>query len=295
MSLLPSAICCGFVAVGLFAQDTPSRAEFEVASIRASAEQAGLDRANLGLKIDGAQVRCTYMALKDYIGMAYNVEYYRISGPDWLASQRFDIVAKLPAGAGRAQVPAMLASLFADRFHMQMHRETKEFPVYGLVLGKGELKLKESEADSTPAGNGGGPGPIDVAVSGGRGGVTVSLGPGATFSAGSDRIECKRLTMAGFVVGLTRFLDRPAIDMTGLTKSYDFTLSFSPEDFSAMMIRSALAAGVVLPPQAMKALEYSSGDSLFTAVQAVGLKLEPRKAPLEIVVVDHIDKTPTEN
>jgi uncharacterized protein (TIGR03435 family) len=295
MNAIARVILSGLLSFAALAQDVRPRAEFEVASIRASADQNGLDRVNVGLKIDGAQVRCTYMALKDYIGMAYDVEYYRISGSDWLASQRFDIVAKLPAGTGRAEIPAMLATLLAERFHLKVHRETKDFPVYGLVLGKGELKLKESQIDSTPAGNGGGPGPIDVAASGGRGGVTVNLGPGTTFTAGNNRIECRKLTMASFVVGMTRFLDRPAVDMTGLTKSYDFTLSFSPEDFSAMMVRSALAAGVVLPPQAMKALEYSSGDSLFNAVQAVGLKLESRKAPLEVVVVDHVDKTPTEN
>ena len=273
----------------------PPRAEFEVASIRASADQNGLDRVNVGLKIDGAQVRCTYMALKDYIGMAYDVEYYRISGPDWLASQRFDIAAKLPAGTGRAEIPAMLATLLAERFHLKVHRETKDFPVYGLVLGKGELKLKESQTDS--AGRKRRRPGADRCRSQWRA-RRRSDKPGAgNHVHGGEQPhrmqEAHRWQVSSWA--LTRFLDRPAVDMTGLTKSYDFTLSFSPEDFSAMMVRSALAAGVVLPPQAMKALEYSSGDSLFNAVQAVGLKLEPRKAPLELVVVDHIDKTPTEN
>ena len=83
--------------------------------------------------------------------------------------------------------------------------------------------------------------------------------------------------------------------MTGLTKAYDFTLTFSPEDYNAMLIRSALSAGVVLPPQALKALDYGSGDSLIAAVETLGLKLDRRKAPLDLVVVDHMEKSPTEN
>jgi uncharacterized protein (TIGR03435 family) len=284
------------VSIGLVAQTAPPLAEFEVASIRPSAQDRG-DRANFGLKIDGSQVHCTNMGLKGYIAMAYGVKFYQISGPEWLASQRFDIAAKLPAGTGRDQIPAMVTALLTGRFRMAAHKETKDFPVYALVRGKGELKLKESEPDPVPdsADGGHGPSSVDIAAGGGPGGATVSLGQGATFSAGDNRLEGRKISMASFVLGLTQFLDRPAVDMTGLTKTYDFTLTFSPDDFTAMMIRAALAAGVVLPPQAMKALENSSGDSLFTAVEAVGLKLEARKAPLEVVVVDHIEKTPTEN
>jgi uncharacterized protein (TIGR03435 family) len=94
---------------------------------------------------------------------------------------------------------------------------------------------------------------------------------------------------------LARFADRPVVDMTELEGNYDFALEFAPEDFRAMMIRSATAAGVMLPAEAMRALEGASGDSLFTALQTLGLKLEPRKAPLEVLVIDHIEKAPTEN
>jgi uncharacterized protein (TIGR03435 family) len=290
------ALLISINSVAAFAQNTAPRLEFEVASIRASAEQS-VDRTNVGLKIDGSQVRCNHMALRDYVAMAYGVQYYQISGPDWMASQRFDIAAKLPAGAGGAQVPAMLVALLTDRFRMAAHKETKDFPVYALVRGKGELKLKESQPDPAPDSPDGGRGarPVDVAAGGGRGGVTVSLGQGATFSVGDNRLEGRKINMPSFASGLSRFLDRPAIDMTGLAKTYDFTLNFSPEDFTAMMIRAALAAGVVMPPQAMKALESSSGDSIFAAVEALGLKLEGRKAPLEVVTIDHIEKTPTEN
>jgi uncharacterized protein (TIGR03435 family) len=94
---------------------------------------------------------------------------------------------------------------------------------------------------------------------------------------------------------LTRFNDKPVVDMTGLTGTYDISLTFSPEDYQAMLIRSAIYAGVTLPPQALRALEGVSGDTLFAALQTVGLKLESRKAPLEVLVVDSVSKTPTEN
>jgi len=185
----------------------------------------------------------------------------------------------------------MMTALLAERFQLKTRRETKDFPAYGLVIGKSELKLKESETAPAPSDVQS----VEVAAGGGPLGVTANLGGGATFSVGNNRIEARKMTMNAFAIGLTRFLDRPAIDMTGLTKRYDFTLASSPEDYIAMMIRAALAAGAVLPPEAMKALDNSSGDSLFAAVQALGLKLEPRKAPLEVIVVDHIEKTPTEN
>ena len=101
--------------------------------------------------------------------------------------------------------------------------------------------------------------------------------------------------MTRFADTLARFMDRPVIDMTELKGNYDIKLEFTPEDYTAMLIRSAIAAGVALPPQALKALEFSSGDSLTSALQTVGLKLDSRKAPLPVLVIDRVEKTPTEN
>jgi uncharacterized protein (TIGR03435 family) len=83
--------------------------------------------------------------------------------------------------------------------------------------------------------------------------------------------------------------------MTGRKGGYTFTLTFTPEEFRAMMIRAAVAAGTTLPPEALRMLDGVSDDSLFSALEALGLKLENRKAPLEVLVVDHILKAPTEN
>jgi uncharacterized protein (TIGR03435 family) len=276
-----------------FAQPAP-RAEFEVASVKPSPPSAPA-QLQIGLHIDGAQVRCTYLSLKDYIRSAYRLGENQISGPDWIASERFDISAKIPEGSTREQVPQMLQALLEDRFQLKSHRETKDFPVYGLTVAKSGLKLQrtpgtegEDPADARKSG-------VDVTASGSAAGTTVNFGNGSYFSLRDNKIEGKKLTMAALASTLTRFVDRPIIDMTDQKGYYDFTLPFSPEDFRAMMIRAALNAGVALPPQALQLLEMSNGDSLFTAIQTVGLKLEPRKAPLDVFVIDRIQRTPSDN
>ncbi len=283
------------VPVGVFGQTAPPRAEFEVASIRPSALLSGGSQVNVGVHVDGALVNCVALSLKDYMVAAYQVKFYQIQGPEWMAGERFDISGKLPAGATRSEVPAMLQSLLADRFEMKMHRETRDLPVYTLVVGKGGSKMKESPLDEETGEGPGGRGATNVAGSGGRGGVALSFGRGSSFVFADNKIVATKLTMASFVDTLGRFLDRPVVDATGLTGNYDFELAFTPEDYRAMQIRSAIAAGVVLPPEALRLLEGGSGDSLFSAIQTIGLKLESRKAPLEVLVVDSVRKTPTEN
>jgi len=276
-----------------FGQTAPPRAEFEVASIRPAPPLTAGTRAEIGLHIDGAQVRCNHFSLKDYIGMAYRVKEYQISGPDFLPSARFDIMGKVPAGTSMERVTEMLQSLLTDRFQMKMHRETRDFPVYGLTVAKGGPKMKESAPYEE--GDGEAKNAVNVAVTGSRAGTTVNMGRGSYFAFSNDQIEGKKLTMVQMADVLARFVDRPIVDMTNLKGAYDFTIKLTPEDFRAMMIRSAITAGVQLPAEAMRLLEGASGDSLFTAMQALGLKLEPRKAPLETLVIDHIEKTPTEN
>jgi uncharacterized protein (TIGR03435 family) len=272
-------------------------AQFEVASIRPS-PPPGPERMNVGVHIDGARVSCTALNLKDYISAAYKIKIYQIEGPDFLGSERFDINAKLPAGAAEAQVPDMIKALLAERFQMKAHRETKDFPVYALVVAKGGLKMKESPVDPNEVGD---PGEkpkapaTNVTGSGGRGGVHLEYGHGSFFTMADNKFIARKLAIANFVEVLARFEDKPVVDMTGLTGSYDFDLEFTQEDYMAMLIRSAIAAGVTLPPEALRMLSGSSGDSLTNALERLGLKLENRKAPLEVLVVDRIEKAPTEN
>jgi uncharacterized protein (TIGR03435 family) len=283
------------LSLAAFAQSPPPRAEFEVASVKPSAPP-GPDSLSVGVHIDGAQVRCTSLALKDYIALAYRVKSYQVSGPEWLTTERYDVTAKLPAGSAREQIRDMVQSLLLDRFQMKAHHETKEFPVYALVVGKGGPRMKESPQDAASAAAG--RGNIDITAGGGRGGSGVDLGSGSSFTIGDNQLDAVKLTITQFADMLARFVDRPIVDMTELKGAYDFSLHFSPEDFRAMRLRAAASAGVSvsIPPETVRAvMESASGDSLFAAIETLGLKLDARKAPLDVVVVDRIDKTPSEN
>src|ERR1700712_5003650 len=111
--------------VPLVAQTPAPHPEFEVASIKPSAPP-GQGQVNVGVHIDGARLSCTYLSLKDYIRMAYRMKDHQIIGPDFLASDRFDIAATLPSAEARDKVPEMLQTLLADRFHLTFHRDSKE-------------------------------------------------------------------------------------------------------------------------------------------------------------------------
>ncbi len=101
--------------------------------------------------------------------------------------------------------------------------------------------------------------------------------------------------MANVARGLELYTDRPIVDMTDLTGTYDFALEITAEDYQAMLIRAAVTAGLTLPPEAVRLLDGATLPSLFEAVQKVGLKLDARKAPLDVLVIDEARKTPTEN
>ena len=291
MRMIRSVILAVAGSAAVLAQTAPARLEFEVASIKPSADQALASggQVHAGVQIDGAQVHCTYLSVRDYLRIAYEVKEHQIAGPDWLASERFDIHAKLPAGAKREQFREMLQSLLAERFQIKMHRDSKEFAVYGVVVGKGGLKMKESPLDP------GTEDAVSVTGTGGARGTTLDFGRGAYFTLTDNRLEARKLTMAQLADSLGRFIERPVVDMTELKGTYDLTLEFTPEEYRVLLIRTALAAGVNLPPEVVRMLEGASDESLFKGLQSLGLKLESRKAPLEVLVIDSASKTPIAN
>lgn len=273
-------------APAVLCQAPAPRPEFEVASVKASAPitDAGF---TVGVHIDGAMVRCTYLSLLNYLNMAYDVKDYQIIGPDWLATEHFDIVAKRPEGvSGEPALRGMVASLLEDRFKLVMHRETRDLPAYALVVGKGGLKIKElpPEPDGADAGK------VDVNVTGGgRGGTTVDLGGGSSISYGLNKLEARKVTIPSIMDSLSKFLDRPVVDMTDLKGRYNFTLEYSVDELRTL-VRASGGDGSRIPDM--------GGDptiSIFTSVESLGLKLEARKAPVQVIVIDSVQKTPTQN
>jgi len=290
-----------------FAQ-TPAPS-FEVASVKPSPPPTGdvMIRRSGG---DPGMVNYQNVTLKIMIARAYSVKNFQVSGPDWIDSQGYDVVAKLPAGASQDQVPAMLQTLLAERFKLALHRESKEIPVYALIVDKGGPKVKEADpkalaaaaATGGPRFAGNGPPPPPPGA-GGRG------MPAGTFlmrlGDGGARHMQGMMTMSGLTNMLSNFLDRPVLDMTGLTKTYDIELAWMPDDreqlrgpMGMMPPPGAVAAGA--PPgmeaRPAEAASDSASGTIFSALQQeLGLKLDARKSQAEFLVVDHAEKEPTEN
>ncbi len=285
-------LACSAVPLRAQAPDqTPQeKLEFEVATVRKS-PPAGADNAvTAGVKLDAAQVRIGRLTLRDFIAMSYRVRPYQVSGPEWMNTERFDVSAKLPAGAKPGQFIPMLQSLLADRFGLKFHREHKDMPVYALTVGKPPLKLKESAVDpNAPA-----PSAVDVTGSGSAAGISINLGNGSSYTFAGGKFEGTKISGRLIAEVLERYADRPVIDATALKGMYDFSFEVTPEEYQTLLIRAAVNSGVVLPPQALRVLD-NGGDPLGDAVAQLGLKLESRKAPIDMLVVDDVLRTPNDN
>jgi uncharacterized protein (TIGR03435 family) len=315
------SLCVSFPAVllvasaALFAQQ-PSPA-FEVASIKPAGQinpariAAGAMR--IGMTVDNARVDIGFFSIADLIRTAYRVKQYQVTGPDWLGGDRFNIQAKIPDGVSKDLVPEMLQALLAERFKLTFHRENKEMPVYAVVTGKNGPKLKQAEPEPatppTPPKDaltiGQGPNQVHVSGSmqGGRGVVMTGGGRGGTMRMapgqnGGMRMEASKIAMPAFAEMLSRFVDRPVVDMTELKGDYQVGIDISMEEIRNVAQRAGLSslAGMIDPTTPIKApADGSDPTSIFTSIQQLGLKLEPRKSPAEIIVVDHVEKAPTEN
>ena len=123
----------------------------------------------------------------------------------------------------------------------------------------------------------------------------MNIGGGRSLTVADNQVQIRGMTMFDVAEVLTRFVDRVVVDQSGLTKKYDLTLALSPEDFNAIRVRSAVNAGVPLPPQAMRLLDSYSPEALAGPLSTFGITFEAKKAPLEVVVIDSLSKTPTEN
>jgi uncharacterized protein (TIGR03435 family) len=189
---------------------------------------------------------------------AFHILPDQISGPAWLDGDRFTISAKVPSGTNTEQLRLMQQNLLEERFNLKWHREEKQTSVRELTIAKGGLKIKPSTGE--PSG---------------------SQEPGASVEPnGHVRARYANLSMEEFAAILSRLVRQPVTNATGLTAKYDFTLSWAME-------------GMALPGSTPSG---DSGPTIFAALQEqLGLKLEQKKGPVDRIVIDHIDKAPSEN
>jgi len=298
-----------FATATLLAQ---SGLTFEVASIK-KAEPLDINavmsgKMKIGMTIDAAMVHITAMSMTDLLRYAYKVKSFQISGPDWLSAERFDITAKMPAGASRDQVPEMVQALLADRFKLTLHRSTTEKSVYALIVTKpGKLKESPVDPDSfAPAADGaaaplaatptdGGAQVRASATSDSSGNINMnSVNGNAKIVPGQNgmRIEITKMNTTGLVELLGRFVERPVVDASDLKGRYDMNIDLSLED----AMRLGRAAGMMMPSRPSEGGAAEPGtSSVFNAIEVYGLKLDARKAPIEQLIIDHVEKTPTEN
>jgi uncharacterized protein (TIGR03435 family) len=215
------------------------------------------------------------------VSRAYGVEYYQVFGPDWLTafnSERYNIVGTVAPGTTEARFRLMMQNLLADRFKLTLHKETREMAIYSLTVAKNGPKLKKAAPDPPPDPNAAAddgdsqPGPLKKDEDG-----YPILSRGTTMAAMRDHA---RMANKGHMQVLVNFLagqiGQPVVDVTGLTDEYEFSLSW-----------------VASRPSAT---EDSAGPDLFAALQQqLGLKLESKKGPIEVLVVDHAERIPTAN
>jgi uncharacterized protein (TIGR03435 family) len=270
-------------------QSDAAKPAFEVASIKPSTSAD--NRVMIGGS-PGGHFTVTNATLKMIMGAAYRVRDFQIfGGPNWISTDRWNIEAKAeegsippPKGPPDPTVPdplgLMVQSLLEDRFHLKIHRETRELPVYELRIAKSGSKVKLSPDQSPEKAPEPGSPPPPMPLPGGPvGRGSVRMGRGS--------LETNTGPMSLFIMGLSQQLGRPVIDKTGLKGFYDIKLQWTP-DFGQGLIPPG---GSEPTPQAGDA----SGPSIFTAVQEqLGLQLESAKGPVEVIVIDGVQK-PTEN
>jgi len=303
-------------------QETKAPIAFDVASIKLAEpldpQKIMSGQMRIGMHVDPQRVEINSLSLADLINIAFRTKAYQVVGPPWLTTgpmnaDRFDIRATLPPGATTEQVPEMLQTLLVERFKLEFHREDRQQDVFALVVGKGGHKLKEAPpldpnepkpdanlpANAPPmtgriqmSGNPQGGGLVMRGA--GAGAMRMNMGPD-----GNMRMEMERMNLAAFAEALTRFVDRPVVDMTELTGDYTIALELSMADVMNM----ARAQGVAIPAGAgpggganpAAAASEPGGLSVIRSVEALGLKLDGRKMPISKIVIDRLEKRPTEN
>jgi uncharacterized protein (TIGR03435 family) len=259
----------------LFAQSTPT---FDVASIKPSSPEA---RGTSLMFQSANSMRITNAPLRMLITFAYDIRDFQLSGgPGWIGSDRFDILAKAERTPGTENVPddfrkmtdqqrtaaaeqmrLRMRGMLAERFQLTIHRETKDGAVYALIVAKGGSKLQPKEPGDGPQG----------------------------LRMGRGQLTGMAASMQMLTNVLSNQVGRPVVNKTGLDAKYDFKLEWTPD------VGSGEGPGGPPPGIETQPPPKADGPTLFTALQEqLGLRLESQKGPVEMIVIDRVEK-PTEN
>jgi uncharacterized protein (TIGR03435 family) len=290
---------------------------------------------HVGMQVDDARVDIGYGIPFTLIMQAFDLKMHQIQGPDWMLNkpQAFDILATLPPGATPKQVPEMLQNLLKDRFGLKYHMAKQEKDVYALVVGKQPLKLEQVEIEEAKPADPSAPPPTppkgaQVINIPGAGQATVTPGGGFEMKmrpqAGAKGIGNIRMTMdapkpganpadmrmtmemeatmEAFAGQLSALLDKPVVDMTELKGGYKLPLEMGLMDLMGVAQKLGGTMGMNLGGPGggpgvgpAVASDPGGGASLKDSVQKLGFRLESRKLPIDVMVIDHIEKNPTDN
>src|SRR5580704_7200535 len=261
-----------------FGQPAAPRPEFEVASIKLN--KTG-DRRIMITPARGGRFTATNIPMQFFITQAYSIKDFQLSGaPAWLMSERYDIEAKAEGNPSMSEMLPMVQALLEDRLKLKVHRETKEQQVYALIVAKAG-KLHEAEGECPPRPSTPPPPPEPG---------KLPTGFCGGFFMFPGHLSGQKVGIAQLMDPLSRFTGRVVLDKTNLTGKYDIDLQYTPEGGQFTTPPGGGDPG--LPP--LPPID-PNGPSLFTALQEqLGLKLESQKGPVEMIVIDHVER-PSEN
>ncbi len=269
LALILEVVVIAMVVTPAPSQTPAQKAAFEVASIKPNNSGSGSSRTSADS--NSGYFKAANVTLRSLIVSSYRLlDFQLVGGPDWINSARFDIEARAEAppaagttNASRSDVMvAMMQSLLEDRFQLKVHMETRELPVFMLGVTKDGSKLQPT-----------------IEGRAGPGGLSAGSSRSSGTAAGTE-ISGSGISISRLMNMLSDRLDRPIIDKTNLTGTYDFTLKFAP-----------YATSPAGPDSATEPI----GPSIFTAIQEqLGLRLESARGPVEVLVIDSVSK-PSEN
>jgi uncharacterized protein (TIGR03435 family) len=286
------------------AQSATVESKFEVASVRMANSTPPYSPILAAGEIKGGpgtgeptRMTFTWVLMRKLLMETFALPLDQLSGSDWVMGQdtRVNISALVPAGATKEQARQMLLNLLKERFHLTYHSEKRNFDVYTLVVAKGGSKLKNAAPSNGPPPEAPEPGTIATPSSLDRDGFPQLPAGRFNFEGrshnGVSRLSFRMATSQQLANILqSQLMPSRIVDKTGLTGAYDFNLEFSRAGLPGVMGRSLTV------PSLGESDQTDPAPDLFSALEKqLGLKLEKSKAPLDVIVIDHMDKGPTEN